>query len=187
MAGRFDHTVTPFLGGCEDTPPSTSRGVGLDGLRGLEKKPWPINDFAEGDVPSQVRIRWCLPETEPLWLVPSSTTAEALVAAGINPGEIWTSRELANLLAIPGITHDQVRRVILAKIAVAGEVAEVRPSAPETCYACRGRRFWRRVEGPTVCAVCHPPPSPDVVAAWIGGGYGVGRADDAVGPATPPP
>ena len=37
-----------------------------------------------------------------------------------------------------------------------------------TCFSCRGRRFWISIYGVTICAVCHPPASPDLAASWIG-------------------
>ena len=35
------------------------------------------------------------------------------------------------------------------------------------CYACKTSRFWLSIHGVTVCAKCHPPGSPDLVAEWI--------------------
>ena len=45
--------------------------------------------------------------------------------------------------------------------------ATLRPLAALACYGCRGRRFWISVYGVTVCAICHPPPDPALVAAWL--------------------
>jgi hypothetical protein len=42
------------------------------------------------------------------------------------------------------------------------------PPPPEPCWTCRGRRFWRSVQGRTVCARCHPPATPNLVAEWLG-------------------
>lgn len=36
------------------------------------------------------------------------------------------------------------------------------------CRACGGGRFWLSVHGAEVCATCHPPAAPHLVAAWIG-------------------
>ena len=32
------------------------------------------------------------------------------------------------------------------------------------CYACRESRFWHSIHGQVVCAVCHPPADPRLVA-----------------------
>lgn len=40
------------------------------------------------------------------------------------------------------------------------------------CYVCKGRRFWLSVHGVLVCARCHPPASPKLVARWIGSDTG---------------
>lgn len=48
-----------------------------------------------------------------------------------------------------------------------------RPAAdhpPEVCHACGGRRFWRSVHDAVVCAACHPPANPALVADWIDSG-----------------
>lgn len=39
-------------------------------------------------------------------------------------------------------------------------------TAPPTrpCYACGGRQWWRSVHGALVCATCHPPAAPELVA-----------------------
>jgi hypothetical protein len=36
------------------------------------------------------------------------------------------------------------------------------------CPCCKRRRFWRTVHRQVVCATCHPPASPALVAEWIG-------------------
>jgi hypothetical protein len=37
---------------------------------------------------------------------------------------------------------------------------------PGACYACGTTRRWRSVYSAVVCAKCHPPASPKLVAAW---------------------
>ena len=37
------------------------------------------------------------------------------------------------------------------------------------CFACKERRFWLSTHGATICAKCHPPGSPKLVARWIDG------------------
>jgi TubC N-terminal docking domain len=49
-----------------------------------------------------------------------------------------------------------------------------RPATRITCYSCRGHRFWLSVHGVTVCAVCHSPADPSLVAKWITTDGGVG-------------
>jgi hypothetical protein len=39
----------------------------------------------------------------------------------------------------------------------------------ERCCACRGFLFWLSIYGVKVCALCHPPASPNVVRAWFWG------------------
>jgi hypothetical protein len=43
-----------------------------------------------------------------------------------------------------------------------------RPATRVTCYSCRGHRFWISVYGVAICATCHPPAAPSLVASWIG-------------------
>jgi hypothetical protein len=52
-------------------------------------------------------------------------------------------------------------------LATIQQPAPARPVASLTCHSCRGRHFWISVYKVTVCAVCHPPPDPSLVAKWI--------------------
>jgi hypothetical protein len=36
-----------------------------------------------------------------------------------------------------------------------------------SCYACGGSRWWLSVHGALVCATCHPPAVPELVARWV--------------------
>jgi hypothetical protein len=65
---------------------------------------------------------------ETLWFVPSSRHAEQLRQEGIRRGRVWTSAELRDLLAAPGLTHEAALSVARAKLAFSGTVVEVRPS-----------------------------------------------------------
>jgi hypothetical protein len=38
-----------------------------------------------------------------------------------------------------------------------------------TCYCCGGRHWWLSVYGVLVCATCHPPVVPEMVARWVTG------------------
>lgn len=40
-------------------------------------------------------------------------------------------------------------------------------AAPVVCFACKERRFWRSVHGVVICATCHPPARPELVAEWL--------------------
>jgi len=35
------------------------------------------------------------------------------------------------------------------------------------CYSCRGSRFWRSVQGRTICWQCHPPAALQLVTETI--------------------
>jgi hypothetical protein len=48
------------------------------------------------------------------------------------------------------------------------------------CFICRRRRFWRSISGPVVCAWCHPPADPGLVAEWIERGLPLRRLDELV-------
>ena len=51
------------------------------------------------------------------------------------------------------------------------------PDGPRLrCFACRESRFWVSVHGVTVCGICHPPASSNLVARWVGDGDDDGAA-----------
>ena len=58
-----------------------------------------------------------------------------------------------------------------AKPAVLARLREEHAATPAkiVCYACKTSSFWRSIHGPVVCAVCHPPAKPDLVAEWLDG------------------
>lgn len=147
-AVRLRWAVERFLPPGARTAPASSSPDPLSRVLAL-----PLDQL---DAMLTVRVPWW---PSLLYFVPDEADAEALVAAGeATRGAVWTRRELLDLLAVPGITKDLARTVALAKLAVAGEVAEVRAArgAPR-CPACKGARFWRSVHGPLQCATCHPP------------------------------
>jgi hypothetical protein len=82
-----------------------------------------LPDFAAAGQCLEVRVPW-LPET--LWLVPAKQAVEMLLGEGISRGRVWTARELADLLSIPGLTQAGAQTVGVAKVAIAGELADVR-------------------------------------------------------------
>lgn len=62
----------------------------------------------------------------------------------------------------------------------AGQVEAVSSPAPRitlalslqpdgTCWCCKGSRWWLSVYGVLVCATCHPPAVPELVARWLDG------------------
>ncbi|MEW5935109.1 MAG: hypothetical protein AB1816_16145 [Bacillota bacterium] len=42
-----------------------------------------------------------------------------------------------------------------------------------TCYCCKGSRWWLSRYGVLVCATCHPPAVPELVARYVDGGEAV--------------
>jgi hypothetical protein len=72
--------------------------------------------------------------------------------------------------------HKSELLVTLTNAPKAGEIANPAPTArPAKCMACQNRRFWRSVHGVVICAKCHPPAAPSLVAEWL---------DSAEGPAS---
>jgi hypothetical protein len=59
---------------------------------------------------------------DPLWFVSGQADAEALTKEGVHRGRIWTARELMDLLAIPSVTQEQVKKVATAKAIFEGSV-----------------------------------------------------------------
>ena len=47
-------------------------------------------------------------------------------------------------------------------------VTAMPPLAHPPCPSCRGARAWRSFHGPIICARCHPPADPNLVAEWLG-------------------
>lgn len=83
-----------------------------------------LDRFADKGGPLEIRVPWL---AVTLWFVPSEADAEALAREGVSRGRIWTAHELIDLLAIPGLTREQVGTVAQAKAQLNGEVVEVRP------------------------------------------------------------
>ncbi len=73
-------------------------------------------------------------------------------------------------LITPAI-RDQIatcKPAILDLLKGAACIPRSEPNLGLVCYCCRQQRFWRSTYGVIVCARCHPPAAPDLVAAWIG-------------------
>lgn len=82
-----------------------------------------------------MRVPWL---DVPLWFVPAEADAEALVAAGeATRGAVWTTTELLDLRAIPGLTKAQAWTVALAKVGFDGDVMAVRPGEHSEACDCR--------------------------------------------------
>jgi hypothetical protein len=125
-----------------------------------------LSDFQHSGRPVAVQTPWY---PERLWFVPADADAAVLMSEGVTRGRIWTARELMDLLSVPGITKDQAKTVALAKLKFGGDVVSLRPSADgQGCPIHGPDRLWRSVHGPTICARCHPPATPGLVAEWIG-------------------
>lgn len=164
LAVRLRWAVERFLPPGTRTAPAPSSPDALPGADPAEVSRVLALPLDQLDAMLTVRVPWW---PSLLYFVPDKADAEALVAAGeATRGAVWTRRELLDLLAVPGLTKAGVQTVALAKLAVAGEVAEVRAAGPPCCYACKGQRWWRSTAGRTVCATCHPPAAPGLVAEW---------------------
>jgi hypothetical protein len=69
------------------------------------------------DRPVEVTMRWA---SAPLWFVPDEAAADALLGEGVPRGRVWTTQELLELFAIPGLTTADARRLAIAKLAIDG-------------------------------------------------------------------
>lgn len=79
----------------------------------------PLDRFEQEGQPLEVKVPWL---STPLWFVPSAAEAEGLVKEGVSRGRVWTAQELLDLLAIPGVTKEQVRKIATAKAIFEGTV-----------------------------------------------------------------
>ncbi len=85
--------------------------------------PLPLDRFPREGCPLEVSVPW-LEGT--LWFVPGEAEVEALLREGVaHRGQIWTPRELEDLLTIPGLTQDQVQTIAQVKLEFGGEVVSV--------------------------------------------------------------
>jgi hypothetical protein len=79
----------------------------------------PLDRFEREGQCLEVRVPW-LDVT--LWFVPEERDAAAIARIGGSRGRVWTANELAVLMAMP----DRVEAIARAKLAVDGDIAEVR-------------------------------------------------------------
>jgi hypothetical protein len=83
-----------------------------------------VSEF-EADGPAlELRVGWT---AETLWLVPRANHVEILVREGVNPGRIWTVRELADFLAAPGLTRADIEKIAHVKAAFGAVIIDVVP------------------------------------------------------------
>lgn len=88
-----------------------------------------------------------------------------------------------------GVLTDELRSLIrehkgeLLHLLSAGEAGRVVTRCPPvpritlalslqpdgTCYVCKGSRWWLSRYGVLICAQCHPPAVPEMVARWVTG------------------
>lgn len=135
----------------------------------------PLADFAT----RHLALRIKLPDGSTCWFVSGPAEVAILRGEGIERGAIWSAKELADVLGA-GWTRETIGRLIAVKRTFGGAAVASTPppgeaaaagaggAIPATTCSCGGRRFWRSRQGATVCARCHPPASPELVAEWIG-------------------
>jgi len=82
----------------------------------------PLDQFELEGAPLEIRVPWC---RETLWFVPDEQDAEVLGTDGVNRGHVWTAGELATM-AMSGSMRHGIRTLAPAKVAMGGDVVEVR-------------------------------------------------------------
>lgn len=136
-----------------------------------------LEEFEQAGWAMELRVPW-LDVT--LWWVPRAEHVAELVRAGIARGRVYTAQDLTNLTRLTENAEGRadIERIAKLKLAFDATILSIgddtqpflgKPQpAREACFACRGRRFWLSIYGVRVCARCHPPGRPDLVAEWIG-------------------
>jgi len=84
----------------------------------------PVSEFERQGNALELRVRWW---EETLWLVPCASHVEILVRQGIVRGRIWMVRELADFLAAPGLTRDDIKKMVHLKLAFGAVIINVLP------------------------------------------------------------
>lgn len=79
----------------------------------------PLDRFEREGAPMEIKIPWF---DKTLWFVPGEAEAGDLVKEGVHRGRIWTGKELRDLLAIPSMTREPVKKVATAKAIFEGTV-----------------------------------------------------------------
>ncbi len=83
----------------------------------------PLDEFQRAGASLEVRVLW-LDVT--LWMVSTDRDGAQLMAEGVRRGRIWTAAELMQFMAVADRTPEVVKTVTHAKIALDGEITEVR-------------------------------------------------------------
>lgn len=81
----------------------------------------PFEEFQSAGATVEVKVPW---DTEPIWFVSDETLAATLTREGVSRGRIWTANELLNLMAIPGITKEQAKKIATAKRIFEGTIEQ---------------------------------------------------------------
>ena len=87
----------------------------------------PLDQFAREGQLLEVRVPW---HAETLWFVPDERDAATLGHEGVDRGRVWTAAELIALMALPDRTPAMVQSIALAKLAVDGDIVDVRRREP---------------------------------------------------------
>jgi len=65
---------------------------------------------------------------ETLWMVADRDEVEALIAEGVAARRIWTLADMADLLRLPGMSHEEALRVARLREAFSATIVEIRPA-----------------------------------------------------------
>ncbi len=109
------------------TKPAAGGGTGTS-LDVTEILAMPLDRFEREGQCLEIRVPW-LDVT--LWLVPDERDAAAIARTGASRGRVWTANELAVLMAVPDRAPATVEAIARAKLAVDGDIVELRPRQPE--------------------------------------------------------
>jgi hypothetical protein len=133
-----------------------------------------LDDFARQSHSLELAVPWLV---ETIWWVPRAEHIDDLVRDGVHRGRIWTAAELRDLLAVPGLTEQDLVSLGRLKLDFDADIVSVqvdrreephgKPEERRRCRACHETRYWISIHGVTVCGTCHPPAAPDLVTEWI--------------------
>ena len=84
---------------------------------------FPLSEFEQGDCAIEIQVPWL---DTPIWFCPTETEATVLVSEGMRRAQIWTVRELRDLMSVPGLDLEGVRSIQAVKDGFEGRVVEVR-------------------------------------------------------------
>jgi hypothetical protein len=84
----------------------------------------PLDQYACDGELLEFRVPWY---HETLWFVPADRDVDSLGVASVSRGRIWTARELIALMSVPDVTPAIAESLARAKMAIDGDIVEVRP------------------------------------------------------------